>query len=49
MATTFDLKTASNVKSVYATLAAQQQLAGAKSANAMNDKARQASQEFEAV
>jgi Rod binding domain-containing protein len=49
MATAFDLKTASSVKSVYATLAAQQQLAGAKSSNGLNEKARKASEEFEAV
>jgi peptidoglycan hydrolase FlgJ len=54
MATAFDLKTASSVKSVYATLAAQQKLAGAnlpaaKNDVAKNDKARQASEEFEAV
>ncbi len=49
MATILDLKTASSVKSVYATLAAQQQLAGANTPAAKNDKARQASEEFEAV
>ncbi len=49
MATAFDLKTASSVKSVYATLAAQQQLAGAKSPNGLNEKAKKASEEFEAV
>jgi flagellar protein FlgJ len=49
MAATFDLKTASSVKSAYATLAAQQQLAGAKSPAVLNEKAKKASQEFEAV
>jgi flagellar protein FlgJ len=49
MATAFDLKTASSVKSAFATLAAQQQLNGVKSPTALNEKARQASQEFEAV
>lgn len=49
MATAFDLNTASSVKSAAAMLSAQQQLAGAKSPAAKNDKARQASEEFEAV
>ena len=49
MATAFDLKTASSVKSAFATLATQQQLNGVKSPTALNEKARQASQEFEAV
>ena len=49
MASAFDLNTASSVKSAAAMLAAQQHLAGAKSPAAKNDKARQASEEFEAV
>jgi Rod binding domain-containing protein len=49
MATAFDLNTASSVRSVAATLAAQQQLAGATSPATKNAKARQASEEFEAV
>ncbi|MGD9920608.1 MAG: flagellar assembly peptidoglycan hydrolase FlgJ [Pseudorhodoplanes sp.] len=47
MAAAFDLKAASSVKSAYAALTAQQQLAGAKSASTA--KARQASEDFEAV
>ena len=42
MATAFDLKTASSVKSVFATRATQQQLNGVKSPTALNEKARQA-------
>jgi Rod binding domain-containing protein len=50
MTTALDLKAASSVKSAFATLAAQkQQLADAKSPNAMNERARKASEEFEAV
>ena len=49
MAAAFDLKSASSVKSAYATLAAQQGLAGVKSKTAINEKARQASEDFEAV
>jgi Rod binding domain-containing protein len=49
MAAGFDLQTASSVKSAYAELAIQRQLAGAKSPATTNEKARQASEEFEAV
>lgn len=49
MAAAFDLQSASSVKSAYAALAAQQGLAGAKAKSAVNEKARQASEEFEAV
>lgn len=49
MAASFDMNTASSVKSAYAVLNVQRQLAGAKGPNATNEKARQASEEFEAV
>jgi flagellar protein FlgJ len=49
MSTAFDLNTASSVKSVAALLAAQQQLGDAKSPAVKNAKARQASEDFEAV
>ena len=49
MAASFDINTASSAKSAYAALAVQRQLAGAKGPNATNEKARQASEEFEAV
>jgi Rod binding domain-containing protein len=44
-----DLKAASSVKSAYAALAVQKQLAGATSPGTTNEKARQASEDFEAV
>lgn len=44
-----DLKAASIAKSTYATLAAQQQLASAKSPGGTHEKARRASEDFEAV
>jgi len=44
-----DLKAASSVKSAHAALAAQKQLAGAKSSGGIHEKARQASEDFEAV
>ena len=47
MAAAPDLKSESSVKSAYATLAAQQELATSKTA--VNEKARRASEEFEAV
>lgn len=49
MAAGFDLKSASSAKSAFAAFAAQQDLIRAKSSNAANDKARQASEDFEAV
>lgn len=49
MAASIDMNTASSVKSAYHALAVQRQLAGAKSPNATNEKARQASEDFEAV
>jgi Rod binding domain-containing protein len=49
MAASFDMNTASSAKSAYAALAVQRQLAGAKTPNATNEKARQASEDFEAV
>lgn len=45
----FDLSGVSSARSAYATLAAQRDLAGAKSSSAVTDKARQASEDFEAV
>lgn len=44
-----DLTAVSSAKSAYAALAAQRQLDGAKLPNATHEKARQASEEFEAV
>jgi len=49
MAATFNLTTASSVKSAHAAFAAQQQLASAKSPKGMNEKARQTAEDFEAV
>jgi flagellar protein FlgJ len=49
MANSFDMNSASSVKSAYAALNVQRQLAGAKAPNATNEKARQASEDFEAV
>jgi Rod binding domain-containing protein len=50
MASIADLKAASSVKSAHAALAAQKQLAGAKAAGgSIHEKARQASEDFEAV
>jgi flagellar protein FlgJ len=48
-ASPLDLKAASSAKSAYAALAAQKQLAGTKSPGATHEKARQASEDFEAV
>lgn len=45
----FDLTAVSSAKSAYAALAAQRQLDGAKQPAATHEKARQASEEFEAV
>ena len=49
MAATFNLTTASSIKSAHAVFAAQQQLASAKSPKGMNEKARQTAEDFEAV
>jgi Rod binding domain-containing protein len=49
MAAVTDLKAASSVKSAYAALAVQKELAGAKSQNPTHAKARQAAEDFEAV
>jgi Rod binding domain-containing protein len=49
MNTIVSLNAASSAKSAHAALAAQKQLAGAAGRNAANDKARQASEDFEAV
>ncbi len=46
---TFDLKTASSVKSGYSAFAAQQMLGGAKTPRSLSEKAQHASEEFEAV
>jgi flagellar protein FlgJ len=48
-ASPFDLNAASSAKSAHAALAAQKALAGVKSPNTTHEKARQASEDFEAV
>jgi flagellar protein FlgJ len=49
MAASIDMNAASSVKSAYAALAAQRQLADGKAPNMTNAKARQAAEDFEAV
>jgi flagellar protein FlgJ len=49
MDTISSLNAASSAKSAHAALAAQKQLAGAGKANGVNQKARQAAEDFEAV
>lgn len=48
-ASPFDLSAASSAKSAHAALAAQRAIADAKSPHATHEKARRASEEFEAV
>ena len=49
MAASFDLNAVSSAKSAYAAFNVQRSLDGAKSPNATHEKARQASEDFEAV
>ncbi len=49
MASRIDMNAASSVKSAYAALNVQRHLAGARAPGAPNEKARQASEDFEAV
>jgi Rod binding domain-containing protein len=49
MNTNVALSAASSAKSAHAALAAQKQLAGGSATNSVNERARQASEDFEAV